>query len=285
MNEVKKIENTFGVQKEIANGHSTQVGAAREMAEVQAQVVMAKQFPRDIVAVVDRIINECTRKELAEQASYAYPKGGQIVTGPSIRLAETIARNWGNMDFGIKEVDQVNGVSIVKAYAWDLETNVKQSKEFKVSHMRHTKRGSYKLEDPRDIYELVANQGARRLRACILGVIPGDVVKAGEQQCALTLESKADVTPDGIQKLLEAFEKFGIDKELIEKRIGSRMDAIRPAQLIQLRQIYIGLRDGMTKPNEWFDIPLEKPKFEQPDKVKSDLFEGQEEKENNDEKK
>ncbi len=69
--------------------------------------------------------------------------------------------------------------STVEAFAWDVEeANTRQTKVFQVRHWRHTKQGGYKLTDPRDIYELVANNGARRLRACILGVIPGDVIDA-----------------------------------------------------------------------------------------------------------
>ncbi|MDT1904179.1 hypothetical protein FPK34_26285, partial [Acinetobacter baumannii] len=69
-----------------------------------------------------------------------------------------------------------NGESTVEAFAWDVETNTRQTKVFQVPHIRYTRNGSKKLTDPRDIYELVANNGARRLRACILGVIPGDVI-------------------------------------------------------------------------------------------------------------
>lgn len=51
-------------------------------------------------------MKECERKLVAENAVYQYPKGGQKVQGPSIRLAEVIARNWGNIDYGIIELDQ-----------------------------------------------------------------------------------------------------------------------------------------------------------------------------------
>ncbi|PWW19485.1 hypothetical protein DFO73_12055 [Cytobacillus oceanisediminis] len=63
------------------------------------------------------------------------------------------------------------------AYAWDLETNVRQEKVFTVKHSRKAKGSITKLDDPRDIYELVANNGARRLRSYILGIIPGDIVE------------------------------------------------------------------------------------------------------------
>lgn len=55
---------------------------------------------------------------------YQYLRGGTKVTGPSIRLAEVLAQNWGNLSFGVKELEQRDGESIAMAYTWDLETNV-----------------------------------------------------------------------------------------------------------------------------------------------------------------
>ena len=61
---------------------------------------------------------------------YEFPRGNEKITGPSIRLAEAIAQNWGNIDFGFMELEQRNGASQVMAYAWDLETNSRQTKLF-----------------------------------------------------------------------------------------------------------------------------------------------------------
>lgn len=269
MGEISKVENPMGVQTP-DHGVTGQESAAHAMAEVQAQVFMAKQFPRDSIQAVDSILNECTRPALAESAAYAYPRGGQKITGPSIRLAEAVARHWGNLEFGIKELDQRNGESSVVAFCWDLQSNVRESKTFKVKHIRNTRNGDKKLTDSRDIYELVANQGARRLRACILGVIPGDVIEAAEKQCAITLKASADLSKEGIQKLLKAFEKFDVTKEHIEKNIGCHIEAINAAQVVNLRSIFNSLKDGMSKSYDWFDI--KKPKEEKPEPVKSDIL-------------
>lgn len=227
--------------------------SAREIAEVQAAMAIAKRFPRDPREAMDRILNACTRPTLAEKALYSYSRGGTDITGPSIRLAEAMAQAWGNMQFGIRELSQENGTSTVEAYAWDIETNTRQSKVFQVSHIRHTRNGAKVLTDPRDIYENVANNGARRLRACILGVIPGDVTEAAQEQCEVTLNASADTSPEGLKKILAAFEAFGVTKAQIEKKIQSRMEAIRPAQVVHLKKVYTSLRDGMSKPEDWFD--------------------------------
>lgn len=226
---------------------------AREIAEVQGAMVIAQRFPRDPIRAMDRILQACTRPSLAEGALYSYSRGGQEITGPSIRMAEVAAQSWGNIQFGVRELEQRNGASTVEAFAWDMETNTRQTKVFQVEHKRHTRKGAYKLEDPRDIYEMVANQGARRLRACILGVIPGDVIEAAVKQCEETLHASADTSPEGLKKLVAAFEKFAVTREQIEKRIQCRLDAIRPAQVVQLKKVYASLRDGMSAPADWFE--------------------------------
>lgn len=228
----------------------------RAIAEVQAAMMIARMNPRDTIAAMDRILNACTRPTLADAAVYTYARGGSDISGPSIRLAETLAQQWGNFQFGIREIEQRNGESTVQAFAWDVETNTRREVTFQVPHIRHTKRGTTKLEDPRDVYELVANQGSRRLRACILAVIPGDVTEAAVAQCEATMKTKADTSPEAMQKMVAAFEAFGVSRAQIEARIQRRLDAIQPAQVVSLKKIYASLRDGMSAPTEWFD-PIE----------------------------
>lgn len=230
--------------------------SARESQEVQAMMVIAKRFPRDPVDAMDRILRSCTRESLAQSAVYSYPRGGQNVEGPSIRLAETLAQEWGNIQYGIRELSQANGESTVEAFAWDIQTNTRQVKVFQVPHVRYTKKGKTLLTDPRDIYELVANNGARRLRACILGVIPGDVVEEAVKQCSVTLNSKADTSPDGLKRMAQAFQPFGITQEMIADRFQCRFEAIRAAQVVQLKKIFTSLKDGMSKPEDWFNMQL-----------------------------
>ncbi len=231
-----------------------QTDQQRAVAEVQAAMMIARMNPRDPIVAMDRILNTCTRPSLADAAVYTYAKGGSNVSGPSIRLAEAIAQAWGNLQFGIRELDQTNGESTVQAYAWDVETNTRREITFQVPHLRYTRKGSYKLEDPREIYELIANQGARRLRACILAVIPGDVTETAVAQCEATMRIKAETSPEAMQKMMAAFEPFGVTKEQIEKRIQRRLDAIQPAQVVSLKKIYTSLRDGMSTPADWFDV-------------------------------
>lgn len=241
-------------QQNNQNGVMAQSSASREMEEVKGQIFMARQFPRNVFQSEQRILDACKRPSLAETAVYSYPRGGTKVEGPSIRLAEVLAQNWGNLDFGIKELEQSNGESVAMAYAWDLETNVREVKVFTVPHIRYTKNGIKKLTDPRDIYEMVANNGARRLRACILGVIPGDIVEKAIDECNRTLQGN-NKTPlkDRLNSALKAFkEQFRVTQEQIEERFGYKIDAFTERDLLDLVKIFNSLKDGMSKSEDWF---------------------------------
>lgn len=234
-----------------------EVEQQRATSEVQGAIILAKRFPRNPIECLDRIMTACQRPGLAEQALYTYARGGTDITGPSIRLAEAIAQNWSNLQFGIRELEQRAGESTVEAFAWDMETNVRQVKIFQVKHKRFTRSGSYDLEDPRDIYELTANQGARRLRACILGIIPGDVTDAAVAQSEATLKASADTSVEALKKLVDAFAAYKVTQGQIEKRIQRRIDAITPAQIIGLKKIYISIKDGMSSAADWFEVLAE----------------------------
>lgn len=246
--------------KAVAEAPATMVSdSERAIQEVQAAMIIAQRFPRNKKECTDDILKSCMRETLAEEALYSYSRGGSEITGPSIRLAESIAQGWRNMQFGIRELSQHDGESTVEAFAWDLETNTRQTKVFHVPHKRYTKKGSYPLTDPRDIYETVANHGARRLRNCILGIIPGDVIDAAKKQCELTLQASADTSPEAMKNMLTKFSDMQVTREMLEDYIGCRIEAIKPAQVVALRKIYNSIKDGYSKAMDWFSGLQEAP--------------------------
>ena len=241
----------------LAAGGLVSVEQQRALGELQAQIMLAKLYPRDqlrVVADLKRL--DCTRLGLAERAEYTYSRGGQDISGPSIRIMEAIARRWGNIQSGIKELsrDKTDGVGYSEcvAYCWDLESGYRDEKQFRVRHVRDVRNRETRqmeqrpLTDERDIYELVANQGARRKRSCLEAVIPGDVVEEIVEECRRTLHAQANTDPESMKKLLAAFAEFGVTQRQIEARIQRNLGAIRPAQVVQLRRIYAAIKDGIT---------------------------------------
>ncbi len=246
------VSNPFGDKKEV-QGASVQALVQREVAEVQGAMVVARQFPRNPQRAMDAILNECTRVGLAEKAEYQYARGGSDIRGPSIRLAETIARQWGNMLTGVTELTRGAGVSECMAYAWDLETGYRDEKRFQVKHWRETRAGGHAITGERDIYEHVANLGARRKRACILAVVPSDVVEAALEQCELTLRTKVEINDELIKSLVDKFASVDVTRVMLEQNIQRNIDSITPALVVRLGRIYTSIKDGISLPRDWFE--------------------------------
>lgn len=226
---------------------------ARQAQEVQVAMLSAKKFPRNETEAINRIKATCQRPTLAEQAIYTYPRAGQRVSGPSIRLAEALAQNWGNVDTGVIELSATNGRSEMMAYAWDLETNTRVTKTFSVEHKRDTKQGRKDLTDGRDIYEATANFAARRQRACILSVIPGDIVEMAVAETRKTLaESDKRPIDEIVAVLLDAFKSLGVKQEHLEKYIDKQLTVALKEDLVDLRGVYKAIKDGQSKPEDFF---------------------------------
>lgn len=264
MNEIVKTTNpmTSTSNFAVATEDNTMgaVATAGEIARVQAQLCFAASRPRNELKAVDKMLNAFQRKSLAEVSTYQYAKGGTDVSGLSIRAAEAMAMAWGNIDFGFRELEQKHGESTIEAYAWDLETNVRRAITFRVPHYRDTKSGRRRLEDSRDIYELVANQSSRRVRACILAVIPRDIQDAVVEQVENTIKATIEITPEYIKKMLTMFEQFGVTKAMIEKRIQRNIDSVTPAQVVALGRIFNSLKDGMGVVADFFEVEQQEAK-------------------------
>jgi len=276
---MQRVENPYAQPKPIQNGNGNtggivEVESRRAAAEVFVAMEAAQRFPRNPRQSMERIIDAFTRPALAEVAIYEYPRGGTKIRGLSIRAAEVMAQQWGNIRFGWRTIDRVEntceknaqgklipikaGKTIVESFAWDLETNVPVSRVFDVPHIRDKAEGGTILNEERDIYEHVANWAARRTRQCILTLIPGDVKEAGLAQAERTMKHAFPVTPDTLRKLLEAFKEYGVTRAMIEARIQRNYDTMSSELMAKFRGIYASLKDEMSSPDDWFDLSIGK---------------------------
>lgn len=238
------------------------IEASRAIAEAQGKLVIAKRFPRDEVQAYNRVAQACQRKGIAEKAFYSYNRGGGTVSGPTIRFAEELARCWGNIDYGIKELSQDEGKSEMQAYAWDLETNAQSVQNFTNPHIREVGGKAKILTSQRDIYEINANMGARRLRSRILAILPTDLVDMAIAECKKTLAGNNDEPLiDRVKKMVVAFGKIGVTQEQIEKRLGRKVDTMTVDDFTDYIGIYNAIKQGESKIAEWFEA----------EKVASDL--------------
>lgn len=144
----------------------------QDKAQIDTQIATAKAYPRDFKrALQDSIATVTIDTETAATCSYALPRGGKTITGPSVHLALILAQNWGNLriDAKISEIGKTHITS--QAVCFDLEKNIAIKVEVKRSIMTRSGR----MND--DMITVTGNAAnSISLRNAILKVIPKAVV-------------------------------------------------------------------------------------------------------------
>lgn len=239
------------------NGHAgqaTMVEAERAMEAVRAQVILARQFPRNVPAALAAIRETFSIKAMADRSFYSYPRGrGNVVSGTTIHLAKAVAQAWGNIDCSIDELSRTAAQSEMKAWAWDLETNQRMSTTFIVPHAMDVSDGVKELKDLRSIYENNANMANRRLRAMIESVIPAYVFDLAKQTASQTLKSGGgEPLPVRVAKAISLFQAIGIDVEQIEAERGRESGRWTDIDMAHLRVVLQTIERGEIRAEDVF---------------------------------
>ncbi len=250
---IEPIGSQQGVQLPSAATQTTAVEQARAVAEVAAAVQVAQMNPRDMTRAWADMRAACGRLALAERAFYAVPNRGN---GPSVHLARELARIWGNLDYGVHELsrDDARGMSEVRAFAWDQQTNVRSSRTLQVPHKRMVKnkqtgeRTRQSLTDLGDVYLNNQNVGARAVREAIFTVLPADFVGEAQDLCRATIEH-GDGKPldQRIADMVAAFKtELGVTVGQIETRVGRKRGQWSAADVAELGVVFSSVKRRET---------------------------------------
>lgn len=258
---VEQLQHTAPVS--LAASQGTTIEQSRAVAEAQAAVVLAKQCPRNIHDARARMITACTQPYVAEDAFYNFSRGGSKVRGLTVDIARMLAGCWGNIEYGLTELarDDRAGVSEMKAWAWDVETNTRASSTFIVPHRRdRTERRNgtkVQVQDPletlRDIQDNNASIGGRRLRQAIFSVLPAPFVEEARVEIENTIR-KGDgrPLPDRIAGAVDTFAGLGVEVERIEQRLGRPRDRWSDFDVVELLVTYRAITRGETTVDDEF---------------------------------
>lgn len=253
-----QVSRGGGIELPSRIGQGTAVEQSRAVAEVQAAIVVAQQCPRNVQAAITEMEQSCRQLALAERAFFRFPRSGQTVAGPSVHLARELARCWGNVQYGLAELrrDDEYGQSEMQAYAWDVQTNTRNSSTFVVPHKRDTKEGAKQLTEMRDIYENNANNGARRVREAIFAILPPWFVEQAKDLCNKTLkEGGGKPLAQRVSEAIKAFEALGVRLDQLEVKIGQPSGKWTEHDVAQLVITYKSLQRGEIRVEEEFAPP------------------------------
>ncbi|MGH3584827.1 MAG: hypothetical protein ACRDQ0_00750 [Pseudonocardia sp.] len=238
-------------------GQGTAVEQSRAVAEVQAAVIVARQFPRNEPMAIQKMKIAFAQNNLAIRSFFRFNRGGSNVSGETIQFAKELARCWTNIHYGVHELrrDDAAGESEMQAWAWDLETNERASTTFIVPHTRWTKtNGGTRLEDPRDVYENNSNNGARRLREMIFSVLPDWFREQAKSIATNTVENGQGDKPlaQRTADCIAHFEGLGVTVEQLEESRNRESGKWTNLDLGQLQIIAESIRRGEITVEEEF---------------------------------
>lgn len=232
-------------------------------AEVDIQISTAKQYPRDVNAVLNKIATYATMdRETAEDCFYVLRRkdaNGQdaVIEGLSVRMAEIIAGAWGNLRVQTRIIGNDGRMITAQAVCHDLETNFAVSKEVKRSIM--TKKG---YTYSQDMQVVTGNAAASiALRNAVLTVIPKAVTKRIINEVRKVALGQSIDLETSRQNIIAYFGKMGVTQQQILDHLGIKdLKEIDQQAVFELRGTANAIKEGTTTVQETFVRPAAEAK-------------------------
>lgn len=229
------------------------VAYLQDKATIDVQISTAKAFPRNIKRSVDNAIATVTMDQAtAATCNYAVPRGGKVISGPSVHLAKVLAQCWGNMRIEAKVIGVEDKHITSQAVAFDLENNVAIKVEVKRSIMTKTGR----MND--DMIVVTGNAGnSIALRNAILSVVPKAVVDKVYNSAKELITGNVSDKTALIKKrtaVMSGFkDTYGVSEKEVLSAIGkAALDHVTAEDLLVLIGIGQAIKDGDTTVEEAF---------------------------------
>lgn len=227
-------------------------------AEIDIQISTAKQYPRDLQQVLNKIGTYATMdKETAEDCFYVLRREGangqsSVIEGLSVRMAEIIASSWGNLRVQSRIIGNDGKMITAQAICHDLETNLAVSKE--VKRRITNKYGKTYSEDMQVVTGNAASSIA--FRNAVLAVIPKAVTKRIINEVKKVAIGQSIDLEQSRQNVLAYFAKLGVTNEQIFNYLGIKaIEQIDKQMIFELRATRNAIEEGTTSVKETFIDP------------------------------
>jgi hypothetical protein len=218
--------------------------------EVDVSIATAKKFPRDVKRSIDECLTVATMtKQTAEECFYALPRGGKVIEGPSVRLAEILVHSWGNINSGFRIIGNDGKMITAQAVCHDLEKNVRIMAE--VSRRITNKQGVTFNED----MQIVTGNAAAKIafRNAVFTVIPKAVtseIQGKIKQVAIGSEKELKTRIDGMKK---HFNDIGVtDEEMLKVVELKSFEEMTIDHFFTLRGLANAIKEGATDIDQAF---------------------------------
>jgi hypothetical protein len=222
-------------------------------AELDSAIATAKAYPRDMHSAIADIMTLATLdEETAAEASFALPRGGKPIRGPSIRLAEIVASQWGNNRSmaRIVSIDRENKLVVAEGIYIDLQKNSTISKQ---SSRRIVDSKGRMYSDDMIVMTLNAAQ-AIALRNAIFTGIPKGVWAKAYKACQQIVMGDVKTLAERRDRAIKAFAQFGVKPEQIYGALQVKgIEDLTVEHMPLLQGMHSALKNGEATVEEMFD--------------------------------
>lgn len=197
----------------------TKAIAVLARSELESQIDAAHKYPRSVSSFVKEAMGLATlTREVAESCIYALPRGGKVIAGPSVRLAEICASAYGNLHFGSRIIDVEDKEIVAQGVAWDIQKNLRVTVE---ARRRITDKYGKRYND--DMITVTgAAAGSIALRNALFRVIPRayvDTIYAKAREVAV---GNAQTLAARRVEVVARLQKIGVPVERVIPRVDRK---------------------------------------------------------------
>lgn len=210
--------------------------------EVSMQVATAKQYPRTISRFLEDATALATLNEdVAASCTYALPRGGKPIEGPSARFAEVVSSTWGHIRAQGRIVDIGKEFVTAQGTAWDMERNNLISVEVK---RRITGKDGKRFSD--DMIGVTSNAAiAIAVRNARLQVVPRAYWQPVYEAVRRVLRGDATTLAERRTLMMAHFAKIGVLADRVFAAIDVRgIEDITLDHLVTLRATAESIKNG-----------------------------------------
>ena len=231
-------------------GHAIQ---AFNSAGIDVQIATAHRYPRSVAKFLQESEDLVTANpKVAQMCTYAVPRGGKQITGPSVRLAEMLASTWGNLRVSSMVTGDDGRFVIAQAICLDLQSNVGISVE---ARRRITDRNGKRFDD--DMIGVASNAAISiALRNGIFRIIPKAYVDTIHEAAKAVAAGKVEDLASTRAAWVAVYTGKGIaERDLFRALEVKGIEDIGTEQILTMQGWQTSIRDGAITLQEIFAPP------------------------------
>lgn len=226
------------------------VAASMAGAHLDTLIRVANEYPRDPIRCRDMAIQMATMDPTTSAGCvYALPRGGKTIEGPSIRLAEIVARSYRNLWVQTTPIAEDSRFVTVRTVAWDVEANLCIAADVR---RRITDRDGRRFNDDM-IGVTTAAAGSIAYRNAIFRVVPGLIWQPALAAATDVIRGDVSTLCQRRDACIAYFTGIGVDVLRVCSALGvDGVERIGMDELVTLRAIANAIKDEGVSPDEFF---------------------------------